>query len=245
MRCLLLAFAAFALVAQPSAAQTVQPAVSSGSPHERIYDTLIAQSDDRALIESVLDWLVREVSRDPNIAALAGSNPGLYDALRDAVRPIVAGYSQRVKLAYRPRMIALLESELTSPEATEIADFYASPIGRRLVTGVAQNYRADAVLDTLKTDERVTTTHVEQDMDNATQATLQAMSSEETEQLYRELASRPAVMKLIPVVPKLAALRAEMEEEPMTADEEGAIQIAIREVFSSLQRPAPPPRQGK
>ncbi len=245
MHRVLLAFAALILVAPPCAAQAVESVSLASGPHERVYDTLIAQADDGPLIESSLDWLVQQLTSDPNIAALERGNPGLVKSLRAAVRPIIAGYSQRVKLAYRPRMIAVLEGELTAAEASEIATFYASPIGRVLVSGVSQNYRADAVLGTLETDERVTTTEVSRDMDNASQATLQGLSAEQTAELYREIAAHPAVEKLELVIPKVTALRAEMEEEPMTAEEEAAIETALREVFASLDSSAPPSKQAK
>lgn len=235
MRCLLLAFTALVLVAPPCAAQADEAVAVSASPHERVYDTLIAQADDGPMIEASLDWLVHELTSDPNIAVLERENPGLVKALRSAVRPIIVGYSQRVKVSYRPKMIAALEAELTGDEAAEIAEFYASPIGRVLVSGVSQNYRPDAVLGTLETDEKVTTTEVSRDMDSATQATLQSLSAEQTAELYREIQAHPAVEKLTLVIPKITALRAQMEEEPMTAQEEAAIQAALADVFSSLK----------
>lgn len=235
MRCLLLAFTALVLIAPPCAAQADETATLSATAHERVYDTLIAQADDGPMIEASLDWLVHELMSDPNIAALDRENPGLVKALRSAVRPIIVGYSQRVKVSYRPKMIAALEADLTGPEAAEIAQFYASPIGRVLVSGVSQNYRPDAVLGTLETDEKVSTTEVRRDMNSATQATLQSLSAEQTEELYREIAAHPAVEKLALVIPQITALRAQMEEEPMTAEEEAAIQTVLTDLFSSLK----------
>lgn len=180
MRCLLLAFAALAMAAQPAAARTVEPAGLTADPHERVYDTLVAQADDGPMIESVLDWMVGELERDSNIATIEAAHPGFLKRLRAAARPIIAGYSVRVKRAYRPRMIAILQAGLTAAEAAEIAEFYASPIGRRLVAGLTQSYRPDAVLGTIETDEDVTAADVERDMDSASQATLEGLSAEET-----------------------------------------------------------------
>ena len=237
MRCLLLAFAALAMAAQPAVAQSIETAQLPTDPHERVYDTLIAQADDGPMIESVLDWMVAELERDPNIAVIEAAHPGFLKRMRAAARPIIAGYSSRVKRAYRPRMIAILQSGLTAAEAAEIAEFYASPVGRLVVAGVSQNYQADAVLGTIETDEAVTAADVERDMDSASQATLQGLTPEETAQLYAEIAARPAMAKLVPVVPRIAALRAEMEEEPMTAAEEAAIEAAFGEIFASLEQP--------
>ena len=237
MRRLLLAFAALALAAQPAAAQTVESAGLTADPHERVYDTLIAQADDGPMIESVLDWMVGELARDPNIAVIEAAHPGFLKRLRAAARPIIAGYSLRVKRAYRPRMIAILQSDLTAAEAAEIADFYASPIGRKVVAGVTQSYRPDAVLGTIETEQEVSVADVEQDMDSATQAALQGLSAQETAELYAEIAARPAMAKLVPVVPRIAALRAEMEEEPMTPEEDAAIEAAFGEIFASLEQP--------
>jgi len=234
-RLLLPALWALALAAQPAAAQSAAPAEVTADPHERVYDTLIAQGDDGPMIEAVLDWMVAQLASDPNIALLAKDNPGLLEALRSATRPIIVGYSRRVKREYRPRMVALLRSELTAAEASDVADFYASPIGRRLVAGISATYRPDSVLGTIDDERRVTSTDIERDMDSASQATLRALSAAEVEELNREIESRPAMAKLVPVVPKLAALRAEMEEEPLTAEEEAAIEGALRGVFESLR----------
>ena len=235
MRRVLLAFWALTLAAQPAAAQDTAAAQLAADPHERVYDTLTAQADDGPMIEAALDWMVGQLASDPNIALLAKSNPGLLDALRTATRPIIVGHSRRVRLEYRPRMIALLRSELTAAEATDVAAFYASPIGRRLVAGVSASYRPDTVLGTIDDERRVTSTDVEHDMDSASQAALQSLSAAEIEELNREIESRPAIAKLVPVVPRIAALRAQMEEEPLTADEEAAIAGALRGVFESLR----------
>jgi hypothetical protein len=40
---------------------------------------------------------------------------------------------------------------------------------------------------------------------------------------------------LAQLVPRLAELRAQMEEEPLTAAEEAAIDVALRGVFASLR----------
>jgi len=239
MRCVLLAFAALAMVAEPCAAQEVASAQTAAAPYERIYDTLIAQADDRPAIEAGLDWMVKELAKNPDMAAVEAAYPGVTEKLRAAFRPIMTGYSQRVKLAYRPRMVALFQAELTEAEAAEVAEFYASPIGHRLVAGIVDSYRPDAVLGTLGTDQRVDAADVEQDLNSATAGMLHGLSAAETAELYRELAARPAVAKLVPVVPRIAALRAEMEEEPMTAKEEAAIEAAVEEVFASIEPSRP------
>jgi FlaA1/EpsC-like NDP-sugar epimerase len=91
------------------------------------------------------------------------------------------------------------------------------------------------VLGTIDDERRVTSTDVEHDMDSASQAALQSLSAAEIEALNREIESRPAIAKLVPVVPRIAALRAQMEEEPLTADDEAAIAVALRGVFESLR----------
>jgi hypothetical protein len=235
MRRVLLALSALMLAAQPVAAQEAAPARIAGDPYERVYETLIAQADDGPLTEAVLDWMVGQLQDDPNVSLLAAQNPGLLDKLRNATRPIIVGYSQRVKLAYRPRMIELLRSELTSAEAAEIAEFYASPIGRRVVAGVAATYRPDTVLGTIDEERKVTSADVRRDMDSASLQALRGLSAAEIEELNRAIESRPAMARLVPVVPKLAALRAEMEEEPLTAEEDAAVEAALRTVFESLR----------
>ena len=79
MRSLLLAVAALVLAAPSAHAQGGASAVVA-DPHERVYETIVAQANDGPMIEGVLDWMVGELAKDPNLALLAQDNPGLLEA---------------------------------------------------------------------------------------------------------------------------------------------------------------------
>ena len=47
----------------------------SADPHERVYDTLIAEGDDGPMIEAVLDWLAQLVPRLAELRAQMEEEP--------------------------------------------------------------------------------------------------------------------------------------------------------------------------
>ena len=234
MRYLLAALAASMMLAPPIVAQTPDGARLSADSHERFYETLAAQVDDQPVIEGALDWLVDQMATNPDLAAIEADHPGTLKRLRDAARPIIVSHSERLTIDLRARMIALLRSELTAAEAAELADFYASPIGRRVISGASQTYRQDTVLQAAVEGRQVTAANVQQDLKNAGEAALRGLSAAEAQELYRQIAIHPVLQKMQPLMPKIAALRAEMEQQPLSAAHEAALKAAMAKVFDSL-----------
>ncbi|MEO0700028.1 MAG: DUF2059 domain-containing protein, partial [Pseudomonadota bacterium] len=116
-----------------------------------------------------------EFASVPEIASANAMSPGLIDEMMTELRPIFRDYKKRIGELYRPRMIAILADGLTPSEASDVADFFRSELGRRILGGVSRNYSPDATLDgvaQLEEDEEFEATRedVETDLLNANAA---------------------------------------------------------------------------
>jgi hypothetical protein len=230
---LLLALVAALLIAPALSAQSA-PTASSASPHEQLYAAFDAGIDQDAVTDRALAAVGRQMLAVPQIAAVEERHPGTVATLLARARPIVLTHSDRVHAQYYPRMISLLRAELTIEEATDLVDFYTSPLGRRLLLASSVNTRADTVVGAAVEDQSVTGADVQADLEATGRATLNSLSAAETAQLYREIAARPALAKLTPMMPKLAALRAQMESEPLSAQEQAALNTVLEAVLGPL-----------
>lgn len=236
MKNLILIIGASLLTPVPALAQEVpQPAEApSQTPYQQLYSVFEAGVNNAAINDGMVEAMKGMFAKDPVMSAMNELNPGLIDAVAESTRPVLGEYSERVRIAYRPRMVAILESELTTAETAEIIDFYTSPIGQKVMGLVSNNYRPDAVLDTVTSNRQTTSQDVEKDLMNSTTAAIGEMSPAELSEFMTEMMARPAMMKLNNVMPKITALRAKMEEEPLTPDEDARLQAAVTEVMTEI-----------
>jgi len=228
---LLLALCALLLLTPVAGAAQAPPATEAADPYEQVYRILEGGYDQTLVIENALRMLTSQMAMNPLIAQVESRTPGTLAALRSAVRPIMLGYSERVRLEFRPRMVDVLRRGLSADDAGEIGAFYATPIGRRLMAQVSASYRPENVLGTIDEGRKVTQADVEGDLGTSAGQALAGLSDSELAQLTTELAARPATARLGPLLPAIAAIRAEAEEAPMTADEERALQAAVETVL--------------
>lgn len=249
MKYVILCIAAALAASQPAVGQHKTPAPTSApgaalspdsdqeslqSPHARLYSVFEAGVDAGTINDGMVEAMKGMFMQDPVMAAMDSLNPGLVDAVAESTRPVLTDYSERIRIAYRPRMIDILASELTETETLEIIDFYSSPIGQRVMGLVSSNYRPDAVLETAITDRATTSADVEKDLNNSTAAAIGEMTPEELNQFVSEMMARPAMMKLQTVMPKITALRAQMEEEPLTPDEDARLQASVTAAMTEI-----------
>lgn len=227
----ILAGIALAFALPVSAPATAQASSAQSNVYERIYDAVNAGADRSALHDSLVEAVKRSFANEAVFQALEQESPGLIEDIGDAIRPVLIGYSERVRADYRPRMVALFRETLTQEEAVGVAEFYESPIGRRMIQGVSENYRADAVLENAASGDTVTVEQVQEDTDATTAATIADLSEEERAQLIQAALANPAMAKMREMGPQMAALRAEMEEAPMTPSEEKQMEAAMGRVL--------------
>ncbi|MBD3730525.1 MAG: DUF2059 domain-containing protein [Sphingomonadales bacterium] len=225
---LLLAITPLASFTPAHAAPAAVQAASAEDPaYDHLYDAIIGGADYDQIVDGMLVAMRQAFLAEKIIADAEAQRPGLVDRLMVAIRPVLATYSLRVRGEYRPRMIGLLRQHLTPAEAAEIADFYETPIGRRLLAGVAQNYRPTNTMSKATNVDSIDTRDVTADMDQTAGKALGSLTSEELAQLAEAARTHPAIAKLGGIRADLAALRVTMEKEPMTAEEEAALRDAV------------------
>lgn len=212
--------------AQPVTTGTV-PAIPAG-PHEQIYLAMMAGVDQEQQLSTLTTTIAQQfATAAPELIEAEAKFPGLARAMAEAMRPILRTYTNRIRSAYQPRMIAILAEALTPTEARDIAEFYASPLGRKLLGGISDSYDGKAtVADAIKggdisaeaiaTDSRVTVRRA--------RARFTAAELAEMDELGRR---KPALLKMSAIAERLAPLRLEMENAPMLAAEEQALESTI------------------
>ncbi len=197
-----------------------------------LYNAMREGVDDALLTESALAVVAREFAANADFAAAEVVSPGLIAEVVDGMRPILIGQSDRLTTMYRPATLALFARHLTPPEATSIAAFYRSDMGRKLMGGLSQTYSPDQTLSSINGDANVTREQVEADITAATTKVIGQMSEAELEAIGRMAMANPALLKLGLIGGGVQELRTMMENEPLTAEEASAVETLITGVFS-------------
>lgn len=231
------AAALMALAALVTALPTLaQSAVQANGPVDAAYGDLYSAMregvDDALLTESALTVLAREFAANADFAAAEAASPGLIAEVVDGMRPILVGQSDRLTAMYRPATLALFARHLTPPEATSIAAFYRSDIGRKLMGGLSQTYSPDQTLSSINGDGTVTSDQVAADIAAASNKVIGQMSEDELQTIGRMALANPALRKLGLIGGGVKELRTMMENEPLTAEESAAIEALIEGVFN-------------
>lgn len=215
----------------PAGSSVVTP--QPGDPaYGDLYDAMEASVDQDLMVEKALVVLAREFAASDDFKIAEGASPGLIQEIIDGLRPIFVAQSQRVRRLYRPATLSLLARNLTPEEATSIAGFYRSELGRRLMGGMVQNYSPDATLSNLQSEAPVTAEQVKEDISKATSATITAMSQDDLVALGKLAMAKPELLKLSLIGNGVQELRAQMENEPLTAEEDAAIVAVVEDVFA-------------
>jgi hypothetical protein len=196
-----------------------------------LYAAMEGSVDQGMMVDKALVVLGREFAASEEFKLAEAESPGLIKEMIDNLRPIFVAQSERVRLLYRPSTIALLARHLTPDEATSIAAFYRSDLGRKLMGGMVENYSPDATLSNLQTEAPVTADQVKEDISNATERAISAMSQDDLMELGRMAMARPELLKLSLIGKGVQQLRAQMENEPLTAEEDAAIVAVVEDVF--------------
>ncbi|WP_285711524.1 DUF2059 domain-containing protein [Erythrobacter oryzae] len=240
----LAAAAPLALSGAPATAQdqpaypAIHMAPAPDPDHPAYFDLLeaIDGSVNRdALFDTMGAAIAREYAQVPEIAALEKAKPGLIDATVRAMRPVLEGVMARVEGEYRPRRRELLARNLSPSEAQDLAAFYRSPLGMKILGNVSRSMTEDGFLEDLDQDitsgkdlseVQVTREEVASDVDKAVRSARGAMSQAEMAELARLAKEKPALLKLATIRGELLALQTQMANEQPNAGEIAAIEQA-------------------
>ncbi|MEE4317653.1 MAG: DUF2059 domain-containing protein [Erythrobacter sp.] len=215
--------------AGPAAAETGE---APDAAYADLYSAMQESVDQEQMADGALQALARQFAATPAFAGAEARSPGLIAEVTAGLRPIFVAQSKRVRQLYRPATLALFARHLTAAEAGSIAAFYRSDIGRKLMGGLARNYSPDATLSNLAEDGPVTREQVEADISQATGAALSALTPEDMTTLGEMAMANPALLKISLIGKGVQELRVQMENEPLTAEEDAAVVAVIEDVFN-------------
>lgn len=222
-----------------SAAQSADaPEAELANVHAQLYALFESGVDQNAIHDGMAASMKDLFLQDPDFQLIESAYPGATDRIVASIRPVLVEYSERVRIEYRPRMIDALRSELSDAETREIITFYSSPIGRRVLALSSASYRPDSVLSTLKEDRATTSDDVKEDLNRTAAAAIGSMTKAEQQEFVMAIISNPALAKLQNVMPKITALRAKMEEEPMSSSEEKRLEATMEKAIARIMAEA-------
>lgn len=220
----------FTLPALPAHAQVppVPAQQASGSAYAEVYDSILEAVDEGVVIDNISATMTSQMATaDPTMAELEKTFPGLSAAIVAGVRPHLLGYTRRVRDQYRPRMIAVIAGQLTVAEARDVAAFYRSPVGRKLLGGVVRNTDSKNAMAAAIKDQEVTNEALSADSRSTVQRAIAGLTREDLAEIGRQARAHPALLKLNGLAAAMRPVRLEMENSPLLPAEEQAIQLAI------------------
>lgn len=207
-----------------------------------LIDAMNAAIDQDAALDAMSATIAREYGKVPQIAAMEQAKPGLIDAIVLAMRPTLKTYGQRVQADYRPRTRAMLANYLTPADAEDLAAFYRSPLGRKLMGQASRSLTMDSTLSGIgddisagkdPTEVTIDSAQINSDIDKASRSAVGALSEDDLAELGRLTMEKPALLKLAAIRDDMLALRTQMENEQPTPAEAAAIE---RAVIGTLER---------
>ncbi len=235
-----IAVAAVLLAFTPLAALPVQAAEAPAAapvtvdPFEDIYAAIQESADMERQLSQLSNTIAQQIaSADTSLAIAEARYPGLSKAMVEGFRPVLAGYSARVRDSFRPRMVAVFRERLSESEARDVAAFYRSPMGKRLLGGVVDSFDARATITSALKDKEVSAAAVKADTDAAVRGALAQFSQDDFVALGELAQRQPGLMKLGAIGEALGPIRAEMENQPLTEAEQQALSDSI---VASLDR---------
>lgn len=220
-----------AIVAQPAAE------VARSDPYSQLYAAMEAGVDQQQVLDTMVNATALQMAQaDPAIRDLEKAYPGTLRAMVAAMRPVIAGYSERVRLEYRPRMIEAIGDVLSAEEAEALAGFYSSPVGQRILQVASTSYSVSNVTEQHIDGEQVSAAAVARDMQETARRGVARMSAADLAELGRVTMTMPGFDKLPLMQQRIAPIRAEMENAPPTAEEEAAIIAAVERAVRETTR---------
>lgn len=216
-------------IAQELDGAVSEPPAVEPSGYEQLIDAIVTGVDRERIIENQL-VVVRDVwEADTNLAVLEENFPGLHDAMIDAMRPILLQTDAEMQSQFRPDFVAALTSAVTEEEASRIAEFYRSPIGAKLLSGLSQTTDLrQSIEQGVRNGGQLDMEDFDRDVAASSSKVAGSLSEAEQEQLVAMFRTEPALRKLPQVQQAMRPVRIEMEKASVTPERRQHVEQAIR-----------------
>ena len=213
---------------QPSQAQTCEP---TDAAYCDLHDAMLAGVDQDVALDNSMKAIETAFRAEPDIQALEQDAPGTIAKIIRAMRPVIKDMNARIQREYRPAFLEIYQKHLSADEARDLADFYRSEVGRKILGAASAGYSPDQTISGALTDQPVTQEQIDADLDNASQAAIEGLDSEDLAAIDQALRDNPTLLKLAPAMREIRQMRLAMEREEPNADEDARMSQAIGQVM--------------
>lgn len=216
------------LAAQPVTTAPAAEQADADAPFRDVIRSIDESSNLDLSMALVADAMAEQFAiASPELALAERRYPGMGRAMANALLPILKSRDARLRELYLPRQIAVLRATLNASEAADIARFYRSPLGRKMMGAVVESFDSKQMLSDAVNTGSVGVASFNADTKRVVAHTVSKLSDNELLELERQFRTRPALAKLKPLGTALGELRVAAENEPMTPDEDKQIETAI------------------
>ncbi|MBX7458186.1 hypothetical protein K3152_08000 [Qipengyuania sp. 1NDH17] len=189
-------------------AQDVVPAVvSEQDSYEALVESMIPPGGLEAAQANTLREIRAAYQQDPDFADLEQSCPGTIGVVMDTMTPILKEYDIIELRLRREAMLEILKVELSPDQARLAADFYSSPLGRKLMGAVAANHSLSNTLQSVMASEDETplidSETVSKDNREAAIKAVSELSPEEIQTIRSQIGEEEWYFALMATRPKM------------------------------------------
>jgi hypothetical protein len=241
LACALAIGATQAQATAPATTKTATPAQTRVPANALHLATLLGPAD-KVIDQGLRLWeaaMRAELTKSADDAATAAANPGLVDAVVDAVRPIVRNQLSTKGLPERQQRYArLFADKLTPSDIDQLIAFYSSATGQKVIAGMYAVDQADQTIDAMRKHPDGLTAedalNVTRSRENEVAGKLDA---DDWKAMYAFGVS-PTGQKMKALVPQLGQLNAEMANETDPAEDAAIDQAYTAAVNAYMARKA-------
>ena len=165
-------------------------------------------------------------------AEVAATNPEFRADFMGRFQPVFGRLVRHNLALGAPRKIAILQETLSEDEAQRMADFYATPLGQSLLTGVVDNLDYSKSINAENLDEGLNANDLESDLTQSARSAFREreFTLAERRQLL-ELSIDPAFAKLRNANQGIMAVTIEIENRPIPPEFETELARAMLSLF--------------
>lgn len=237
------ALASAALLSAPtpalaqSAAAPAKAIAKADQPYFDLYDAIIGGLDLGQMAEisadAVFDGMVRN---NPEFGSFAKGQPGLKGEFRIIAKPYLLVWVGRAMAIKRGPVVSKFKEQLAPNEAAELAAFYRSPLGRKVMRAVSSNVSAGNTVDSAMKNggKSIDKNAIREDEADTMSAALQDLLPSLTAAEQKEMIAisrTSAFRKLEGVTEAMQSVPEPSFDQIATAEEKQAFGQALGELF--------------
>lgn len=199
--------------------------------YERLYRVLVSDPGDlgaRRLADITVELMG---TVNPVHAEIEAANPGFEAALADALMPLVTRYMRRNRNIHEADFLAAVTPLMSEEEAVEVAEFYESELGQRMMRLSRQNYQLEMTNEQLLAEDDFTREDAQRSVEATRRQAMEQLSQEDFDAIASILGSNPRLLSNIMALREpMLTIRVSMDNEDMTGAEEAQMQ----EIYTSV-----------